>query len=185
MTRHCSASCGPRCAGRRRGWVLSGSSPDTVSARAGLHRGTAESRDGSGQSEVDRPLVGPGRERCSGGRYGRDRPDMGATAERIGEQRRGRGDREHIHDQHQRPGRSGLGNVKSSVMSDVGSARARGPTSGSAVSWLAGVDVSGRRAQVSSSASQRSARRPGMKRYSPPRLTTNWGSSVRRRRIGC
>ena len=49
--------------------MLSGSSPDTVSARAGLHRGTAESRDGSGQSEVDRPLVGPGRERCSGGRY--------------------------------------------------------------------------------------------------------------------
>jgi hypothetical protein len=36
-----------------------GSSLDTVSARAGLHRGTAESRDGSGQSEVDRPLVGP------------------------------------------------------------------------------------------------------------------------------
>ena len=29
----------------------------------------AESRDGSGQPEVDRPLVGPGRERCSGGRY--------------------------------------------------------------------------------------------------------------------
>ena len=24
-----------------------------------------------------------------------------------------------------------------------------------------------------------------MKQYSPPRLTTNWGSSVRRRRIGC
>ena len=38
--------------------------------------------------------------------------------------------------------------------------------------------------QVSSSAIQRSALRPGMKQYSPPRLTTNCGSPVSRRRMG-
>ena len=38
--------------------------------------------------------------------------------------------------------------------------------------------------QVSSSASQRSARRPGAKQYSPPRVTTNGGRSCSRRRIG-
>lgn len=42
-----------------------------------------------------------------------------------------------------------------------------------------------RPAQVSRSASQRSARRPGMKQYSPPRLTTKAGSPLRWRRIGC
>ena len=40
-------------------------------------------------------------------------------------------------------------------------------------------------AQVSRSASQRSARSPGMKQYSPPRLTTKAGSPLRWRRIGC
>ena len=40
-------------------------------------------------------------------------------------------------------------------------------------------------AVVSRSASQRSAFRPGMKQYSPPRLTTKAGSPLRRRRIGC
>jgi len=39
-------------------------------------------------------------------------------------------------------------------------------------------------AQVSSSDSQRSALRLGMKQYSPPRLTTNPARSVRRRRMG-
>jgi hypothetical protein len=43
----------------------------------------------------------------------------------------------------------------------------------------------GRLAQVSRSASQRSARSPGMKQYSPPRLTTKAGSPLRWRRIGC
>ena len=41
-----------------------------------------------------------------------------------------------------------------------------------------------RLAQVSRSASQRSARRPGMKQYSPPRLTTKAGSPLRWRWIG-
>ena len=41
-----------------------------------------------------------------------------------------------------------------------------------------------RSAQVSSSDSQRRALRLGMKQYSPPRLTTNAGTSVRRCRIG-
>jgi hypothetical protein len=40
-----------------------------------------------------------------------------------------------------------------------------------------------RSAYVSSSDSQRSALRLGMKQYSPPRLITNAGRSVRRRRI--
>ena len=43
----------------------------------------------------------------------------------------------------------------------------------------------GAQAQVSRSASQRSARRPGMKQYSPPRLTTKAGSPLRWRWIGC
>src|SRR5207244_191706 len=38
--------------------------------------------------------------------------------------------------------------------------------------------------QVSSSASQRNARRPGAKQYSPPRVTTNGGRLSSRRRIG-
>ena len=39
-------------------------------------------------------------------------------------------------------------------------------------------------AQVSNSASQRRARRPGAKQYSPPRVTTNGGRAWSRRRIG-
>ena len=38
--------------------------------------------------------------------------------------------------------------------------------------------------QASRSASQRSARRPGAKQYSPPRVTTKGGRFCRRRRIG-
>jgi hypothetical protein len=53
-------------------------------------------------------------------------------------------------------------------------------------SWLSSCAIPpGRLAQVSRSASQRSARRPGMKQYSPPRLTTKAGSPLRWRRIGC
>src|SRR5207247_9930054 len=37
---------------------------------------------------------------------------------------------------------------------------------------------------VVSSPSHRSARRPGAKQYSPPRVTTKGGSSCRRRRMG-
>jgi hypothetical protein len=40
-------------------------------------------------------------------------------------------------------------------------------------------------AQVSCSASQRRARSPGRKQYSPPRVTTKLGMFCRRRRMGC
>ena len=38
---------------------------------------------------------------------------------------------------------------------------------------------------VSKAANQRRARRPGAKKYSPPRVTTNRGRPCSRRRIGC